>query len=133
MLSNVKGSQQNTNENTIRKVVLAARVFRFCNFLRRRSSCCDLFDSMCCCSVGSGSQLISIGLGLVGFSMSSGSSDEAFWIFVSNPVIGLFFPLRTSCGNELCDRLIAKQYIFQLSKEAVITGVTKFTIELRTI
>ena len=65
--------------------------------------------------------------------MSSGSSpDEAFWIFVSNPVMGLFFPLRTSCDDELCDSLIAKQYILQLSKEAVTTGVTKFTIELRT-
>ena len=46
MLRNEWGSQQTTNEETIRNVVLTARMFRCCNFLMRMASCCDRTDGL---------------------------------------------------------------------------------------
>ena len=129
ILRNEWGSQQTTNEETIRDVVLTARMFRCYNFLMRMASCCDRTDSTGCCFEVGELELSWTVLRLAGSSMPPGSATETFPLSTFNLVVCLVFPFwRSAFGG--CARLIATQNILQFRKEAIKTGITKFIIEL---
>ena len=87
MLRNEWGSQQTTNEETIRNVVLTARMFRCCNFLMRMASCCDRTDSTGCCFEVGELELSWTVLSLAGSSMPPGSATETFPLSALNLVV----------------------------------------------
>ena len=136
MLRYAWDSQQTTNEGTIKNVVLAARVFCCCNFLMRMASCCDCIDSTGCCFVW--------GRWIGALS----DCTKPCWVFNASWFCYGNFPSLCFESSRVFSLSISPASFWRMrphdswlrrrtfcssgGKEAIITGVTKFIIELKT-